>query len=740
MERRWWFALFFVSGFSGLLYQIVWLRLAFAAFGVIAPVMSVVLSVFMLGLGLGSWLAGGLMGRLRLSPSYALRAYACAEALIGLGGVLVPHLFRKGETLLLPTGDSDSATYLICSAGIIAVSLLPFCIAMGMTYPLMMQAIRSEPHGSRNFSFLYLANVIGAMCGAALTPIVLVELLGFHRTLWVGACGNWLAAIVSFRLSGRLFENRIVAEDASATDAAEIPKSGSTFRLWVLFTTGLASMAVEVVWTRAFTPVLKTQVYSFSGLLFTYLLATWCGSLCYRRHVARHATLSTAALTSALALAAFAQLLLADPRIQWPRYWLQSGWVLLTIVPYCGILGYLTPKLIDEHSAGNPRSAGRAYAVNIFGCILGPLFGSYVLLSTIGVEWSGIVLALPLLVLAGISLWRPLSDSDTDSDVRRKRWPGILWLAAGTCGLIALAFGTGYEDQYVAAGGVIRRDHTATVIAYEEQGIKQLLVNGTPITVATPNTKLMAHLPLCHFQAPAQSALVICFGMGTTFRSLLSWDIETTAVELVPSVRDSFGYFFSDTDEVRRNPLGTIIVDDGRRYLRRTTKQFDVITIDPPPPVEAAGSSLLYSTDFYRVLEPRLSDGGILQQWYPGGDLTTLIAVIQSLNEVFPHIRMLGAFDGWGVHVLASLEPIPDRSVEDLVARLPEKARRDLLEWTPTKTPADFFAAILARKADAAVLIDDTADVRITDDRPFNEYFILRYLWENWTHTYSIVH
>ena len=52
------FFLFFVSGFCGLLYQIIWLRIAFASFGVISPILSVVISVFMLGLSLGSW-AGG---------------------------------------------------------------------------------------------------------------------------------------------------------------------------------------------------------------------------------------------------------------------------------------------------------------------------------------------------------------------------------------------------------------------------------------------------------------------------------------------------------------------------------------------------------------------------------------------------------------------------------------------------------------------------------------------------------
>src|SRR5215471_2615398 len=96
------FALFFFSGFCSLLYQVVWLRMAFAHFGVITPVLSVVLSVFMLGLGLGSWLGGKWVhwtsSRLKISSSYF---YGAAELVIGAGAFVVPRLFHLGEDYLL---------------------------------------------------------------------------------------------------------------------------------------------------------------------------------------------------------------------------------------------------------------------------------------------------------------------------------------------------------------------------------------------------------------------------------------------------------------------------------------------------------------------------------------------------------------------------------------------------------------------------------------------------------------
>lgn len=129
---------------------------------------------------------------------------------------------------------------------------------------------------------------------------------------------------------------------------------------------------------------------------------------------------------------------------------------------------------------------------------------------------------------------------------------------------------------------VLRRDATATVISYQGPSQKALLVNGIGMTAMTPIPKIMAHLPLLFCRYSPRSALVICFGMGTTFRSVASWGVDTTAVELVPSVRDAFSYYFKDARAILNNPKNRVIIDDGRRYLSRTQAKFDVITLDPP--------------------------------------------------------------------------------------------------------------------------------------------------------------
>jgi len=196
------FLLFFISGFCGLLYQVVWLRLAFRSFGVITPVLSVVISIFMLGLALGSWWGGrwisGLSEKTGISP---ITYYALAELLIGSGAFVVPLLFSLSETYLLTFGEMDSFSYLALSALFIAVDILPWCILMGVTFPFMMAFLKGVDRSVKtSFSFLYLANVIGAMSGILITAFVLIELMGFKNTLIIAGLSNFTIAAMALLL------------------------------------------------------------------------------------------------------------------------------------------------------------------------------------------------------------------------------------------------------------------------------------------------------------------------------------------------------------------------------------------------------------------------------------------------------------------------------------------------------------------------------------------------------------
>jgi spermidine synthase len=197
-------------------------------------------------------------------------------------------------------------------------------------------------------------------------------------------------------------------------------------------------------------------------------------------------------------------------------------------------------------------------------------------------------------------------------------------------------------------------------------------------------------------------------------------------VELVPSVKEAFGFYHADATECLQNPRGRIVIDDGRRFLKRTREKYDLIVIDPPPPVEAAGSSLLYSREFYEVAKEHLKPHGLVQAWFPSGETAIGQAVLRSVNDSFPYVRGFGSIDGWGIHFFASMEPIDVPTAEELVSRMPARARKDLLEWSTTGNLVTDVDYVLSRNLSLAKSLNRNPLVRITDDRPFNEYFLLR--------------
>jgi spermidine synthase len=724
------FAFFLISGFCGLIYQVVWLRMAFATFGVITPILSVVISVFMLGLAVGSWLGGktieGLSDRTRQQP---ILFYGLAEFFIGTGGIVIPLIFSAAQALLLRSGDLDSFRYLMLSAILLGLSLFPFCLFMGMTFPFAAAFIKRFDRQQRTaFSYLYLANVLGAMTGVIAAAYFLIELNGLAGTLQLAVFCNFFIALVSMALHRHYVRQASAApveEIAPAPSIATHPANGkSGIYLPLLFMTGFVSMGMEVVWTRAFTPVLSTTIYSFASILAVYFLATWVGSWLYRRQSQSQKSIEVSFLIGSLAIFSLLPVALADPRLPL-NFSMKAACVRLSIFPFCGLLGYLTPKLIDEFSAGDPRAMGRVYAVNIIGCIFGPLFAAYALLPAVGVRFSLIILSVPFFIFYGHyfkSAW-----------IKNRGFAACVALLSGILFIGSSKVFLSYEDAAAfILPAVVRRDYAATVISYGSGMKKMLLVNGIGMTRFTPVTKMMAHVPLAIRDKKPSSACVICLGMGTSFRSAASWDIDTTAVELVPGVRDAFGFYFEDADEILRKPNARIIVDDGRRFLMRTAKKYDVITLDPSPPVTSSFSSLLYSQDFYRIVKTRLREGGILAQWFPAADTIEVLAVAKAIAAEFSYVRAYSSIEGWGVHFFASEQYFEMPDIETFVARLPKKAAEDLIEWNEDRTPGELYGIMLRRKIPLKAIVSPDFKFSITDDRPFNEYFYVRDLLRAW--------
>ncbi|MGV8124732.1 MAG: hypothetical protein AB2L14_33710 [Candidatus Xenobiia bacterium LiM19] len=528
---------FFFSGFCGLLYQTVWLRLAFSHFGVITPVVSVVVSTFMFGLGFGTWLAGRLVSKVTDGKLNAVTLYGLVEAIIGCGAIIVPIMFAQSSRLLLNTGESNSAWFLSGSGLCIALSLLPFSIAMGATYPLALRAY--EQLGLRDhhrFGVLYAFNTAGAVAGCMITVFVLIELIGFRNTLYIGAVLNFtiaLSAVIYGILKvGRVLSTRQKYDSQETSEAPKIPgvpaKLSAPYDLVILFTTGFCSMAAEVVWIRVYGPKLEQAVYAFGFLLISYLIGHALGAWTYHLTVNRFRILIKSALLIAAALSCCLSVAVANAN--WMHLIVSDVnslrlYMAIAIGTFAAVLGWLTPLLVDRYSKSNPHAAGNAYAINIAGCVIGPLISGYFLVPLLGAQHSLIILSLPLIALMFLE--------------RRMMIFKLFTVCLSALILIPALYCHTWEEQVIitTATGTkkVYRDYAATTILYSaEKGWKEVIVNGHGMTTLSPITKLMADLPMALHKGQADDVLVICLGLGTTYKTALTWGANVTAVELVP--------------------------------------------------------------------------------------------------------------------------------------------------------------------------------------------------------------
>ena len=448
------------------------------------------------------------------------------------------------------------------------------------------------------------------------------------------------------------------------------------------------------------------------------------GSQWYRKDLKKQKTISSLKLIGACFLFAFFPILLSDPHTD-PTV----TNLLLSILPLCVVLGYLTPKLIDQFSQGNPNKAGRAYAINIIGGILGPLFASYFLIPTFGIKLTLVLLAIPYGFLFLYSMY---------SNEVSKLFKWVIGIGGTFATIVSLFFITTLEfPMDMGKGSLVLRDSTATVVAFGEGMDKELLVNGVGIARLTPIVKMMAHLPLSIRSKKPESALIIALGMGTTLRSAASWGINVKGIKLVASVVEAFPYYFKDFKSIIDQPNVEVIVDDGRRYLNRTQEKFDVISIDPPPPVEAASTSLLYSREFYKIIAEHLNKDGIFQQWFYDGEKKIFQAILRSLVDVFPHVRIYKSFNGRGFHFLASMEPFETPLSKDLVSNLSFLVKKDIVEWASNSKSLneidrdnlveDYFNRSFQKEVSTVGLLKQKdKSIFISDDQPYNEYYLLR--------------
>ena len=267
--------LFLISGFSGLVYEIVWTRIFGLIFGNTTLAISTVLAAYMLGLALGGLLSGRFADRLK-SP---LKVYALLETGIGLSALLIPLLRDPVEQLfivLYPLFRELPVYFILikfCSAFLL---MLPATFLMGGTLPVLSRVfIHQEKSMGTGIGVLYGINTLGAVLGTFATAFILIRSLGINGSIGLAALLNLIIAAVAFFLSAR--KPTLPKKSIKAESGDGILSNTNRF-LWVMGWSGLAALSYEVLWSRILVFVLTNSVYAFSIMLTAFLMGIALGS------------------------------------------------------------------------------------------------------------------------------------------------------------------------------------------------------------------------------------------------------------------------------------------------------------------------------------------------------------------------------------------------------------------------------------------------------------------------------
>lgn len=737
-------AIFILSGAAGLVYEIVWARQLVLVFGNTTQAVSTILTGFFGGMAIGAAVGGRIADRAR-SP---LRMYGLLEL------ILVPVVLATPVTFGL-IDDAYRALYPTLQgtpwlAGlrlVLAVLALgPATVLMGATFPSLVRHFTRGAALGEAFGRLYSANTIGAVIGTVAAGFVLIEVFGLSGALRVGALCSAIAgaiAIVLARGEAGPGHAEPVAPRRPRVDTRHARVQGVSIwlPLLVAFASGLTSLGYQVTWTRLLASGTGGLTYVFTVILALFLIGIALGASLFNQLRSRiHdpiRVLGWSQFVVAILSVVGLLVIISQPRTFDPAQPLASLGVLflsaiLVVLPVTIVMGLAFPtasELLRDEGSTAGSASGSLLAANTGGAILGSLVIPFVLMPTLGSPAIVVLLAM-VNILVGVAL---LVRARPD---RLGAWVGVGLVVV----LLVVASGSGRviqpnEARIASDGGTLfesREDEIASVQAGQIGATPQLWVGGTAMTLLTIDAKLMPILPLIA-RPDAERALVVAFGMGSSFRSALIAGLRTDAVELVPSVPAMFRYYYPDADAILVDPNGRLFIADGRNHLELSDERFDIIVTDPPPPIQSAGVSVIASLEYYVAGRDHLADRGVMMQWTPFGTTEPeLKDHIRTFATVFDHVLLVRGPGGYGFYMLGSMAPIglAEADVREVLSRPGVLDDISSAYDSPATTIDGWVDAISDRTwmGGDAVRAYAGEGPLITDDQPRPEYFLVRSL------------
>lgn len=764
--------LFFFSGATGLIYQLLWVRVLYQSFGSTIQSITTVVAAYMGGLGLGAWLFGRIADRSRRPAAL----YGWLEVAIGLFGVVSPLILALVHRAYLVTAGSfelGGPASIALRFGLAALVLLVPTTLMGGTLPVLTRAFTGDDRASLRPSLghLYGLNTLGAMAGTALAGFWLIEFVGVRTSLLITAALNLAIGGVA------IWVGRPEVSPAGASPAASGRTPGDLLRTLGFVLLGLTAFAAlldEIAWTRVLVMIVGGSTYAFTLILLVFLLGIGLGSMVVSgRGGSRSETAASAALAQGVTGTGAALLFLFFGILpsyiigvfQVPEIGAVSRLLLLGIavgavvlIPAIG-MGMTFPLLTDlvaRDREARGADVGAAYALNTVGSILGAALTGFVLVVALGTQTT-LRLGLVLNGLAAVALAALISRgiAEGSAEDRRLRLRVVSGGILGMVALVVAAAAPGWSTRLIDLGPTIyarakmtpaqRRaflQHTgarqlaftegwnATVSVWENDFGRSLRVNGKVDASdrGDMGTQIMAGLAPVAARAGARTALVIGYGSGVTARVLAGVPgmAQVRIVEIEPAVLAMDSLFRHVNGGVLGQPGVSIVVDDARSALQLDATRYDVVMSEPSNPW-VAGIATLYTPEFFRIVQRRLADDGVFCQWIQLYQLPLPIVagIVRNIREIFPHVEMWFG-ESHDLMVVASPRPITyDRAwVDRLVG--PRGALHELArEWLLVSGTDEYFGRRLLGERGVARLTE-RARFEHRDDRPRLEFVAAR--------------